>query len=299
MQTIVIALIVSIITISNIPSEITYAESLGKVKTISVKRQKSRLWGHKYTTGFKVRWHKVKGAQGYKIYSYGVASKKWRLIKTTKETTFKLTKLISKSKAKLKVRAYCKNSDGIITYGKFSKIVNCKAKDDVYKVNKNGELKKSFYDRYAAEQAFVLQNKMRTSAGVAKIQWSERLYEICELRAEQISKDFSHDKFDSTTKSYLKDKYGITDQFIYIREGDGNYGIPIIGTENIASGQMNYKEAMESWKKSNAHYHNFISQDHKVGAIACYMSKDSGVYWVAIFGYVDVDKVVTELKIKN
>ena len=291
----IIAIIVGLTFVS---AQTIKADSLAKTK-ITVKKQKSKIWGRKYVTGFKISWKKVKGAKGYKVYTYGVASKKWRCIKTTKKTSYTLTRLVSKSKAKIKVRAYKNNPDGSTTFGKFSKSVNCKAKNDVYKVNKNGNLKKSFHDRYAAEQAFVLQNQMRKSAGVSNIEWSERLYEICEIRAKQISKDFSHDKFDSTAKSYLNNKYGIKEEFIMFKEEDGNYGVPIIGTENIASGQMNYKDAMKSWKHSKAHYNNLLGKDHQVGAIACYMSKDSGIYWVAIFGYLDVDKVINEMKTKN
>jgi uncharacterized protein YkwD len=293
-----VAVVIAIIVgLASVPAQTIKADSLAKTK-ITVKKQKSKLWGRKYVTGFKISWKKVKGAKGYKVYAYGVASKKWRCIKTTKKTSYTLTRLISKSKAKIKVRAY-NNSDGSTTYGKFSKSVTCKAKDEVYKVNNDGEMKKSFFDRFSAEQAFVLQNKMRKDAGVSNIKWSERLYELCEIRAKQISKDFSHDKFDSTSKSYLKDNYGITEVFVMHSEEDGNYGVPIIGTENISTGQMDYKEAMESWKNSKPHYNNLIGKDHKVGAIACYKGKGTGHFWVAIFGYMDVDKVVEELKTKN
>jgi uncharacterized protein YkwD len=286
-----------IVGMTVVPAQVTRADSLAKVNKISVKKQKSKLWGRKYVTGFKISWKKVSGAKGYKVYAYGVASKKWRCIKTTKKTSYTLTRLVSKSKAKIKVRAYKNNPDGSTTFGKFSKSVNCKAKDDVYKASKNGKLKKSFHDRYAAEQAFVLQNKMRRDAGVSNIVWSERLYELCEIRAKQVSKDFSHDKFRSASESYLK-QFGINDRYVYHREEDGSYGLSIIGTENIADGQMNYKSAMQSWKNSKPHYGNLKNKDHVSGAIACYMSKDTGICWVAIFSDVDVDKTVDELKTK-
>ncbi len=294
-----VAVVIAIIVgLTSVPAQTIKADSLSKTK-ITVKKQKSKLWGRKYVTGFKISWKKVKGAKGYKVYAYGVASKKWRCIKTTKKTSYTLTRLIEKSNAKIKVRAYKNNSDGSTTYGKFSKLVNCKAKEDVYKVSNKGELKKSFHDRYAAEQAFVLQNKMRRDAGVSNIVWSERLYELCEIRAKQISKDFSHDKFRSTSKSYLS-KYGITDQFVYSYDEEGfREGTMIIGSENIADGQMNYKSAVQSWKDSAPHYGNLKAKGHVSGAIACYMSKDTGICWVAIFSDVDVDKTVEELKTNN
>lgn len=295
-KTVAVAIAI-IVGLASVPAQTIKADSLAKTK-ITVKKQKSKLWGRKYVTGFKISWKKVKGAKGYKVYAYGVASKKWRCIKTTKKTSYTLTRLIEKSNAKIKVRAYKNNSDGSTTYGKFSKAVNCKAKEDVYKVSNKGELKKSFHDRYAAEQAFVLQNKMRRDAGVSNIVWSERLYELCEIRAKQISKDFSHDKFRSTSESYLN-QFGINDRYVYFREEDGNYGVSIIGTENIAEGQMNYKSAVQSWKDSTPHYGNLKAKGHVSGAIACYMSKDTGICWVAIFSDVDVDKTVDELKTNN
>lgn len=287
-----------IVGMTVVPVQITKADSLAKVNKISVKKQKSKLWGRKYVTGFKISWKKVSAAKGYKVYAYGVASKKWRCIKTTKKTSYTLTRLVSKSKAKIKVRAYKNNPDGSTTFGKYSKSVNCKAKDDVYKVSKKGNLKKSFQDRYSAEQAFVLQNQMRRNAGSSNLKWSERLYEICEIRAKQVSKDFSHDKFRSTGKAYLS-KLGIEEQFVYSYDEDGfRIGTMIVGGENIGEGHYDYKHAIDSWKHSSGHYANMISKSYESGAIACYMSKDTGICWVAIFSGVDVDKVVEELRTK-
>lgn len=73
------------------------AAALGKVKITKVKNCKKKLWGEKYTAGYKVSWKKVKGAKGYKVYAYGVASKKWRCIKTTKKRSYYLTNPTGKS----------------------------------------------------------------------------------------------------------------------------------------------------------------------------------------------------------
>ena len=290
-----IFVIAIIVGLTSVPAQTIKADSLAKTK-ITVKKQKSKLWGRKYVTGFKISWKKVSGAKGYKVYAYGVAAKKWRCIKTTKKTSYTLTRLVSKSKVKIKVRAYKNNPDGSTTYGRFSKSVNCKAKDDVYKVSKNGNLNRSFYDRYSAEQAFVLQNQMRKAAGASNLIWSDKLYELCEIRAKQISKDFSHDKFISTSRSFLK-KYGVTEYSVYHKDEDGfNIGTMIIGGENIDFGQDDYKAVMKSWKRSGGHYANLKKEEYISGAIACYVSKNSGIYWVAIFGGADVDKIISENK---
>ena len=60
--------------------------------------------------------------------------------------------------------------------------------------------------QYAAEQAFVLQNEYRKSAGKQSIVWSDVLYEICKARAKELVNDFSHNKFISTSTELLEKK---------------------------------------------------------------------------------------------
>ncbi len=63
-----------------------------------------------------VQWDKSKGAQGYYVYQYNTATKKWVLVGTVKDsntTSFTIQKLKSATPYKLKVAAY-------VTYGKES-----------------------------------------------------------------------------------------------------------------------------------------------------------------------------------
>ena len=71
------------------------ADTLGQVKSIKTKTNYKYYKGIvsakdmrkkkiKYKYGIKASWKKVKNANGYDIYAYGVASKKWRKIKDTK-----------------------------------------------------------------------------------------------------------------------------------------------------------------------------------------------------------------------
>ena len=74
------------------------ADTLGQVKSIKTKTNYKYYKGIvsakdmrkkkiKYKYGIKASWKKVKNANGYEIYVYGVASKKWRKIKDTKKTS--------------------------------------------------------------------------------------------------------------------------------------------------------------------------------------------------------------------
>lgn len=85
------------------------ADTLGQVKSIKTKTNYRYYKGIvsakdmrkkkiKYKYGIKASWKKVKNANGYEIYAYGVASKKWRKIKDTKKTSYVFTNLLEKDK---------------------------------------------------------------------------------------------------------------------------------------------------------------------------------------------------------
>jgi uncharacterized protein YkwD len=286
-----VAAVVLAVGIMGIPLQGIQAKKLPKTHA-AMKKQTETIEGFETLTGFKISWNKVEGAKGYQVYAYGVAAKKWRCIKKIKRTNYEVTGLLASSKAKIKVRAYGKNEKGKTIYGKFSKTILCVAKNDVYQVDQDGNVKKAFYDKYAAEKAFVLQNKLRKKNGSAKMKWSETIYKICKIRARQLGTDFSHEKFLSTSKAYLR-KLGIKEICVYQKPKNGiSVGKMIVGAENIAFGQATGKEVIRDWKSSGGHYSNMVNKSYKSGAIAGYMAKDGQVYWVAIFSEVDADKVV-------
>ena len=74
------------------------ADTLGQVKSVKTKgnyryykgivsAKDMRYRKIKYKYGIKASWKKVKNASGYEIYAYGVASKKWRKVKSKKGTS--------------------------------------------------------------------------------------------------------------------------------------------------------------------------------------------------------------------
>ena len=277
-------------------------DTLGQVKSVKTKcnyryykgivsAKDMRYKKIKYKYGIKASWKKVKNAKGYEIYVYGVASKKWRKVKSTKSTSYVFTNLLWKDKVKFKVRAYKKVNNEKI-YGKWSKSKTIKAPETMTKITNGGHAKQKYYDRYAAEQAFQLQNEYRKKVGEKPIVWSDVLYEICKVRAKEIAKDFSHDNFENTATKILKNKYGLTDLWVEARKEDGIvYHKQVVGGENIALGYTSYKSVMEGWKSSPGHYRNLTSEEYDDGAIANFVI-GGRTYWVSIFGGGNLDEII-------
>ncbi len=70
----------------------------------------------------KLKWNKVSGADGYQVYRYSKAKKKFVLFKTVKTTAYTNKSLKSDTLYSYKVRAYNKQ-DGKTFYGPFSAVV--------------------------------------------------------------------------------------------------------------------------------------------------------------------------------
>lgn len=298
---ILIPVITSVVIIGSTPVNAS-TDSIGKVSSVKVKndnrtykgiiKSKPIKYGKvKYKYGIKASWKKVKYANGYEIYAYGVASKKWRKVKNTKKTSFVFTNLLGKDKFKFKVRAYKKVNNQKI-YGKWSKIKKIKTSELMTKTTNGGHTKKKYYERYAAEQAFELQNQYRKQAGVELLTWSETLYEICRVRAKEITTDYSHSGFLETSDKILTEKYGLKELSVKTSEKDGfSYYTPLAAGENIAKNLSSYKDVMEGWKESEGHYRNIKKKEYNDGAIACYVI-GGRTYWVAIFGAGNLDEII-------
>ncbi len=79
------------------------------------------------TVDLTLSWKEVKGADGYRIYQYDKATKKYKHIASvTKGTQYKVTKLTGKTEYKFKVRAYKKDSGTI--WGNYSNVFTTKTK---------------------------------------------------------------------------------------------------------------------------------------------------------------------------
>lgn len=228
----------------------------------SIKKNGKPNWGKiKYKYGIKLTWSKVKNADGYEVYRYENAKGCWTKIKTVKKTTYTLTNMLEGENVKIRIRAY-KKSGGGNEYGKYSDTLSFKTKKMYTKKYKNGKTK-GFYSKWASEDAFVLQNKLRTKAGVNQLKWSDRIYEIASLRAYMMAtKDgLTHAGEWRDEKSILK-KWGYTDNELS--------NAPDISGENAAGDFRTAYDAVKGWKKSRGHYRNIVKSAFNSGAISVY-----------------------------
>lgn len=226
----------------------------------------SKLSNIKYKKGFTISWKKVKKAKKYQVevYRYSPVKIKWVRIKkkTVKKASYLLTNVDKGVKYKIRIRSYKNNS-----YSNWSKKFPVKPKKDYYviKTDKNhNPVESAKMDRFAAEEAFILQNKLRKDAGVSEIQWDENLYKLAQIRAKELEKDYSH--------SY-------TARCNYF--GNGYDGVRL-GGENIATGYETPKNAVNGWKNSTGHYNALKNVKWKTGAIASYYT-GTHWFWVSVF----------------
>ena len=232
----------------------------------SIKKNGKPNWGKiKYQYGIKLIWSKVKNAKGYEVYRYENAKGCWTKIKTVKKTTYTLTNMLEGEKVKIKVRAYKKTKSGN-EYGKYSDVLSFTTKNMYTKKYKNGKTK-GFYSKWASEDAFVLQNKLRTKAGVNQLKWSDRIYEIASLRAYMMAtKDgLTHAGEWRDEKSILK-KWGYTDKELS--------NAPDVTCEIAADAFKTPKKVVNGWKHSENHYASNINKEYKVAATAVYYVYD-------------------------
>lgn len=257
----------------------------------SIKKNGKPNWGKiKYKYGIKLTWSKVKNADGYEVYRYENAKGCWTKIKTVKKTTYTLTNMLEGENVKIRIRAY-KKSGGGNEYGKYSDTLSFKTKKMYTKKYKNGKTK-GFYSKWASEDAFVLQNKLRTKAGVNQLKWSDRIYEIASLRAYMMAtKDgLTHAGEWRDEKSILK-KWGYTDNELS--------NAPDISGENAAGDFRTAYDAVKGWKKSEGHYRNIVKSAFNSGAISVYrvydFKKDYTTKWCSDFSpEANYDKIINE-----
>lgn len=257
----------------------------------SIKKNGKPNWGKiKYQYGIKLIWSKVKNAKGYEVYRYENAKECWTKIKTTKKTSYTLTNMLEGENVKIRIRAYKKSGSGN-EYGKYSDTLSFKTKKMYTKKYKNGKTK-GFYSKWASEDAFVLQNKLRTKAGVNQLKWSDRIYEIASLRAYMMAtKDgLTHAGEWRDEKSILK-KWGYTDNELS--------NAPDISGENAAGDFRTAYDAVKGWKKSEGHYRNIVKSAFNSGAISVYrvydFKKDYTTKWCSDFSpEANYDKIINE-----
>ena len=120
---------------------------------------------------------------------------------------------------------------------------------------------KQYYDM--AYQVLDLVNQARTEAGKNALTMDKDLLEAAMVRAVETSVLFEHTRPNGMSCFSYSSK---------------------ISGENIAAGQRNAAEVMQSWKSSSGHWANIMSSKYQIIGIGCYQDKDGGWYWCQDFG---------------
>lgn len=122
-----------------------------------------------------------------------------------------------------------------------------------------------------AVQVAMLVNQIRAENGLSQLRLSETLFEMAQVRCEEISGYFSHERPDGRSGFSIYDDYGVGYWFV---------------AENIAAGQTDPQSVIDTWLSSPGHRANMLSE--QVGYIGVgYVSVDGVNYWVQEF--VDSD----------
>ena len=118
-----------------------------------------------------------------------------------------------------------------------------------------------------AQQVLDLVNKERRQRGIASLRLSSDLMEAAEIRAEEISRVFSHTRPNGTSCNSM------------FRNGQYTIG------ENIAAGYPTPKETVEQWMDSPGHRANILNADYTELGVGYYYKSNSEYkyYWVQMF----------------
>ena len=122
-----------------------------------------------------------------------------------------------------------------------------------------------------AVQVAMLVNQIRAENGLSQLRLSETLFEMAQVRSEEISGYFSHERPDGRSGFSIYDDYGVGYWFV---------------AENIAAGQTDPQSVIDTWLSSPGHRANMLSD--RIGFIGVgYVNVDGVNYWVQEF--VDSD----------
>lgn len=93
--------------------------------SIDVAKVQSLTCTDRTLTGYKIKWKKVNGADGYRLQKY--VNNQWKTVKTTTKTSYTFKNLAENSSCQYRVRAYVKQGSSKV-WGKWSEILTASTK---------------------------------------------------------------------------------------------------------------------------------------------------------------------------
>ena len=158
----------------------------------------------------------------------------------------------------------CKKIDAVSVQRKSADI---KADKFVYLDNEAMALAESASDtglRAEALEACNMINEIRAEAGLESLTWDSNLETVASVRANEISKSFSH------TRPNGKQWYTVNSK--------------IQGGENLAYGFDKAEDVVDAWMNSPTHRDNILYDEFDKVAISIY-EEDGTFYWAQQMGY--------------
>lgn len=121
-----------------------------------------------------------------------------------------------------------------------------------------------------AEAILKLVNQERQKAGVPALKLSSKLTEVANTKAKDMADKnyFSHESPTYGSPFEMLKKFGV------------NYSY---AGENIAAGQKNAEEVMNSWMNSSGHKANILNKNYTELGVGFYRGGQYGTEWVQLF----------------
>lgn len=115
------------------------------------------------------------------------------------------------------------------------------------------------------QNVIAIVNNERASAGLCELTYNENLQQAAVIRAEEISKYFSH------TRPNGEEWWTVDESNVY--------------GENLAKGFSSAQGVFDAWMGSSLHKENILFPDFKTIGVARYETEDGRIYWCQLFGY--------------
>ena len=118
------------------------------------------------------------------------------------------------------------------------------------------------------DELLIAINKYRKNNGVIELKKaSGEFSDFAKVRAVEISVSFSHSRPNPKNKVFIE------------------LGSYMVSGENLAKGQRNVEEVLQSWLSSTGHKDNILNPEFKTIAQKAFQTEDGIIHWVQLFSF--------------